>query len=82
MNITERLEHYTALMTHLSNEKQRLAVATSKAEIELRSVWVAQLEKEIANEVKFLENQGVNLYNVTDEVDNMSDDDLLNELMS
>lgn len=49
MNTTERLEHYTALMTHLSNEKQRLAAATTKGEIELRSVWVAQLEKEIAH---------------------------------
>lgn len=81
MNITERLEHYTALMAHLSNEKQRLSSATSKAEIELRSVWVAQLEKEITHEVKFLESQGVNLYNDVNEVDSLSDDDLLNELL-
>lgn len=81
MNITERLEHYTALMAHLCNEKQRLAAATTKGEIELRSVWVSQLEKEIAHEVKFLESQGVNLYTETDEVDSMSDDDLLNELL-
>ena len=81
MNITERLEHYTALMAHLSSEKQRLAAATNKGEIELRSVWVAQLEKEIDHEVKFLESQGINLYNDTNEVEGMSDDDLLNELM-
>lgn len=81
MNTIERLEHYTALMAHLSNEKQRLAAATTKGEIDLRSVWVAQLEKEIAHEIKFLESQGVNLYNDTSEVDDMSDDDLLNELL-
>ena len=75
-------EHYVALMTNLSNERQRLSCATSQGEIELRSVWVQQLEKEIAHEVEFLASKGINVYAETNEVDSMSDDDLLNELMS
>ena len=75
-------EHYVALMTNLSNERQRLSCATSQGEIELRSVWVQQLEKEIAHEVEFLASKGINVYAAENEVDDMSDDDLLNELMS
>ena len=75
-------EHYVALMANLSNERQRLSCATSQGEIELRSVWVQQLEKEIAHEVEFLASKGINVYAAENEVDDMSDDDLLNELMS
>lgn len=75
-------EHYTSLMTNFSNEKKRLADAVNQSEIDLRSVWVKQLEKEIEHEVEFLSSKGVNVYAETNEVDSMSDDDLLNELMS
>lgn len=75
-------EHYVALMTNLSNERQRLEQSASEAEYALRSVWVQQLEKEIAHEVEFLASKGINVYAGTNEVDAMSDDDLLNELMS
>ena len=82
LKMTYTTEHYVALLNNLSSEKKRLADATSQAEIELRSVWVKQLEKEIAHEVEFLASKGIGVYAATNEVDDMSDDDLLNELMS
>ena len=75
-------EHYVALLTNLSNERQRLEQSASQAEYALRSVWVKQLEREVEAEVEFLSSKGVNVYAETNEVDSMSDDDLLNELMS
>lgn len=65
--------HLDALNLNLSNERSRLANAKSAQEKELRTVWIAQLEKEIAAEQAFL---GVVA------VDNgiASDDDLLAEL--
>ena len=75
-------EHYVALMTNLSNERQRLEQSASESEYALRSVWVKQLEREVEAEVEFLSSKGVNVYAETNEVDSMSDDDLLNELMS
>jgi hypothetical protein len=69
--------HYAALMTRLSNEKIYLAAATKESEIELRSVWIKQIEKEIADELLFLESKGVKIYSTETE---MSDDDILNEL--
>lgn len=73
--------HYVALMTRLSNEKGYLAAATKQSEIELRTVWIAQIEKEIAQEELFLKSKGVNVYTVSSEVDKMSEDDLLAELL-
>ena len=72
-------EHYTSLMTNLSNEKKRLADAVNQPEIDLRSVWVKQLEKEIEHEVEFLKSKVVDVYHNAD--NDMSDDDLLAELM-
>ena len=46
--------HLIALMTRLSNEKSALARATKPSEIELRTVWVRQCEKEINGEEEFL----------------------------
>lgn len=45
--------HLNYLELGLHNERQRLAAA-SGGERELRSVWVAQLEREVACERKFL----------------------------
>lgn len=71
--------HYAALMTRLSNEKGYLALATKQSEIELRSVWIKQIEKEISQEVEFLKSKGVDIYH--SEADNdLTDDDLFNEL--
>lgn len=79
--MTYTTEHYTALMNRLSNEKGYLAAATKQSEIELRTVWIAQIEKEIAQEEMFLKSKGVNVYTVSSEVDSMSEDDLLTELL-
>lgn len=46
--------HLISLMTRLSNEKAALARAVKPLEIELRTVWVRQCEKEINGEEEFL----------------------------
>lgn len=75
-------EHYTALMTRLSNEKGYLAATTKQSEIELRTVWIAQIEKEIQGEVEFLSSKGISVFQtLSSEVDSMSEDDLLTELL-
>lgn len=71
--------HHAALMTRLSNEKGYLAVAKSKSEIELRSVWIKQIEKEIVQEAEFLKSKGVDVYQATTD-NTLSDEDLLDEL--
>lgn len=71
--------HYAALMIRLSNEKGYLALATKQSEIELRSVWIKQIEKEIAQEVEFLKSKGIDVYQATGD-NALSDEDLLNEL--
>lgn len=60
-------DHLNALRFRLSNERVRLANATSAQEREIRSVWVAQIEKEIAGEERFLAAR----------LPEMSDDELL-----
>lgn len=60
------MTHLDALNLRLSNERIRIANAKSEGEIELRKVWIAQLEKEVAGEEKF--------------ADEISDEDLLAEL--
>jgi len=47
------MNHLDALNLRLSNERSRLAAATSENEIALRQVWIAQLEKEISAEATF-----------------------------
>ncbi len=63
-------DHLTALSRRLGNEKAALATAKGAQEIELRTVWIAQIEKEIASEYAFLG------------IEPMSDDELLAELMA
>lgn len=46
--------HLVALLEGLSKEKARLSAARKPSEIAIRSVWVSQLESEVANEYKFL----------------------------
>lgn len=79
--MTYTTEHYTALMIRLSNEKGYLASATKQSEIELRKVWIAQIEKEIAQEELFLKSKEIETYSVSTEIDKMSEDDLLAELL-
>ena len=66
--------HLNALQNRLFNEQQRLANAVDSKEIELRKVWVSQIEKEIAGEYAFL---GVDQWTEESEI---SDEDLLAQL--
>lgn len=47
-------DHLAALELRLSHERVRLQQAKTPAERELRQVWVAQIEKEIAGEREFI----------------------------
>lgn len=64
------MTHLNALELRLSNERGYLANAKTEGERELRRVWIAQIEKEIAGEQAFIAKQ-----------DDMSDDELLAELL-
>ena len=44
------MPHLEALELRMCHERARLAGATSKSEREIRAVWVAQIENEIARE--------------------------------
>jgi len=52
--MTRDTTHLVALQTRLSHERARLANAKTAKERELRAVWVAQAEKELAGELRFL----------------------------
>lgn len=67
--------HLQACITRLANERQRLAAATDKNEIELRTVWVRQMEKEVNGEERFL---GLSETNYSQ--DETSIEDILSEL--
>ena len=64
------MTHLNSLELRLSNERGYLAKAKTEGERELRRVWIAQIEKEIAGEHAFIAKQ-----------DDMSDDELLAELL-
>lgn len=63
------MNHLNTLQLLLSNERIRLANAKNKQERELRSVWVKQLEKEVAFEEKHFAECNAEC--------NMTDDELL-----
>jgi len=67
--------HLDALNLRLSHERARLLAATKDTEKLFRAAWVQQIEKEIANERRFL-----GLGSLGEIM--MSDDELLNELMA
>lgn len=72
--------HYQSLLERLSSEKRRLAECKGGIqEQSLREVWVRQLEKELEKEAEFLLSKGVDVYHNSG--DNLSDDELLKELM-
>lgn len=64
------LTHLNALQLRLSHERDRLAAARTDNERELRRVWIAQIEREITGEYRFL---GINPSEPAD----MTDDELL-----
>ena len=68
--------HLDALELRRSHERARLAVATAPADRQLRAVWVAQIEREIAAERAFL---GLPESVATDDLDA---DSLLAELLA
>jgi len=68
-------EHLIALISRLANERGYLAKAKSASETALRGVWIAQIEKEIIAEEKFLGMTSIEKFTG-------SDDDLLAELFS
>jgi len=45
-------DHLNALNLRLSNERGYLAAAKTEGERQLRTVWIAQIEKEIARELQ------------------------------
>lgn len=66
--------HLIALTQRLAAERGYLAAATNQQEIELRAVWVRQLEKEVNGEERFLGMEETDFENV------MSVDDIMAEL--
>ncbi len=67
--------HLSALQVRLFNERTRLFVARTEGEREMRRVFVAQVEKEIAGEVARLGAEG-------DALPDMTDDELLAALLA
>lgn len=63
--------HLSALQLRLSNERGYLAKAKTEGERQLRAVWIAQIEKEIASELS-AELEGN---------PSLTDDELLAELL-
>lgn len=72
--------HLDALNLRLSNERVRLSQAKTKNEIELRTVWVQGIEKEIKSEIEFLKSKGIEVFTSIDDIPD--DDALLAELLS
>lgn len=52
------LSHLQALTDRLSHEQARFAAAKSDGERALRTVWMQQIEREIAQERSFLHQNG------------------------
>lgn len=75
-------DHLHALRERLQHERARLADAKTNGERELRTVWVAQIEKEIGTEVAHLESKGLTPPKTDEELleELMSDEELLAEL--
>lgn len=69
--------HLSALELRLSHERARLAQAKTRSERALRSVWIAQIEREIAHE---LGRQSTPAAKLGAKLDAMSDAELLAEL--
>ena len=65
-------DHLNALNVRLSNERGHLAKAKTEGERQLRAVWIAQIEKEIAREQEFIADLEAAL--------EMTDEELLAEL--
>ena len=67
--------HLNAIRLRLSNERTRLASASSESERQLRATWVVGIERELAGEFAFLGLQPDPQFGGID------DDELLEELL-
>lgn len=68
--INDHAQHLGALQLRLSNERIRLANTQNVKERELRSVWIKQIEREIAHELQTFGQ-------VNPVIDNLDEDGLL-----
>ena len=64
------MTHLESLQLRLSNERARLAAAKTEGERNLRAVWVAQLEREIAGENAFAALQPMSVEDLLRELGN------------
>ena len=60
------LSHLSSLELRLSHERARLEAAKTAGERRQRAVWVAQLEREIADEIAFIGRRDTDLPEMTD----------------
>lgn len=67
--------HLDAIQLRLSHEREYLANAKTEREREMRRVWIAGIERELAAEYRFLGLQPPTM-------DEIMDDELLAELMA
>jgi hypothetical protein len=65
------LTHYDAILRRLLNERARLEAATDPREIEMRKVWVAGVEAELAAEAKFIGFEEMTLEEVFAELEDV-----------
>ena len=80
--MTDAFAHLNALRAGLSHERARLTNAkrageVTAGEIAARTVWIAQYEKQIADEIAFLAKRGV----IEPTLDDIDDDELLAALL-
>lgn len=71
------LSHLNSLEASLARETVRLENSKTSYEVEMRTVWVSQIKKEISGEYKF-----IGIQPLTEKLIAMSDDELLSELMA
>ena len=73
------MQHLDALYLRRSNEISRLAAAKTQAERELRTVWLASIDSEIAGERDFLGMQP-DLRSTHQDLEFIDEDELLAQL--
>jgi hypothetical protein len=74
--------HLDAIYRRASHEKARLAAATKPADVALRTVWVAQVERERIAELRFLGLERDPRMSDLDDEDGLTVAELLAELMA
>jgi hypothetical protein len=71
-------EHLTALKNRLANETERLNSSKTEAERKQRQVWVDSCQREIDDEIVFLEKKGL----LVVEEESMTDQEILDALFN